>query len=85
MGFGSIYMLGMDLSFSMDPKKCHFTDKYEGTFKWNPRLVAHENYWHRVAHEWVRHHANLCEVPIYNATIGGNLDIYPRVDIMEIL
>ena len=85
MGFSTIYMLGMDLSFSMNPGERHVTDKYEGTFEWNPRLVAHENYWHRVAHEWVRHHANLSEVPVYNATAGGNLDVYPRVDLLDVI
>jgi len=85
MGFSSIYMLGMDLSFSMNPSECHFADEYAGTFEWTPRLVAHENYWHRVAHEWIAHYANLCELVVYNATVGGNLEAYPRVDINEIL
>lgn len=26
-----------------------------------------------------------CPVPIYNATIGGNLEVYPRVDLMKVL
>lgn len=85
MGFGTIYMLGMDLSFSMNPSECHFADKYEGTFEWTPELVAHENYWHRVAHEWVRYYANLCEVPVYNATAGGSLEVYPRVDLLDVI
>ena len=85
MGFESIYMLGMDLSFSTNPSKCHFTDKYDGAFEWSPRLVAYENYWHRVAHEWVRWYANLSEARVYNATIGGNLEVYPRVDLLEVL
>jgi len=26
-----------------------------------------------------------CPVPIYNATVGGSLEVYPRVDIHELL
>jgi hypothetical protein len=85
MGFNPIYFLGMDLSFSRNPEICHFTDKYEGSFKWTDELVEHENYWHKVAHEWIKHHAELYEVQVYNATVGGNLEVYPRRDINDIL
>ena len=74
MGYDEIYLVGIDLFTS---KKCHFDERYPAYWVWEERNKI-ENHIHNVAKK-------SSPVPIYNATIGGNLEVHPRVDIFEIL
>jgi hypothetical protein len=88
MGFNEMYLLGVDFSFSV-PKadeqgylrasgeSNHFTKNYRSPGeKWVvPRLDLQEDAL-RHAHEWL----NARGVRVFNATRGGKLDVFPRVD-----
>ncbi len=73
-GATEIYLLGCDLFTGQGD---HYRDDY-------PELVD------QVARNQIERHIHMVArrsspVPIYNATIGGALDIHPRVDIFEVL
>lgn len=74
MGYDEIYLLGVDLWTS---KKCHFDERYPAFWVWEERNKI-ENHIHEVARK-------SSPIPIYNATIGGALEVHPRVDIYKIL
>ena len=74
MGYTEIYLVGVDLWTS---KKCHFDERYPAFWVWQERNKI-ENHIHEVARR-------SSPVPIYNATIGGNLEVHPRVDLRTIL
>jgi hypothetical protein len=92
-GADEIYLVGCDLYKYRGPKDNdinHFHPEYcpykirkrtgeemIGPKEWdnlNRRLI--------LGHEIARDTAG---IPIYNATVGGNLEVYPRVDIFECL
>ena len=85
MGFNPIYMVGCDTNFSKDPDECHFDNKYEGNFEWTDKRIEHEIYWQTRAHEKIKSFTDHMGIEVYNATIGGNLNVYPRIDLEEIL
>lgn len=77
-GYGPIYLLGCDLGYENGAVN-HFCEDYEreplrpaDQYNGNLRLA------HKIA-------ARSSPVPIYNATIGGQLDAYERVNLIEIL
>jgi len=99
MGFNPIYLLGCDLGFrppievtnsskipfdaqkqvQRDPN--HFAGNY-GTPGCPPDVL---NTNMRAAHILARRAAERIGVAIYNATPGGELDVYPRVDLKKLL
>lgn len=75
MGFKEIYLLGNDCSYPKDPKKQHFMDfgHYDSsTLTARDRII----YAYQFAHEYLKN----TDVTIYNATRGGALEVFPRVD-----
>jgi hypothetical protein len=74
MGYEEIYLLGVD-NFTENGN--HFTANYPFYSKWKERNVI-ENHIHTVAR-------NSCPIPIYNATLGGSLEIHPRKNIYDVL
>lgn len=99
MGFNPIYLLGCDLGFKSpiqvtnsskippdvrkqvqrDPN--HFAGNY-GTPGCPPDVL---NTNMRAAHILAHRAAERVGVAIYNATLGGDLDVYPRIDLRELL
>jgi len=80
LGYEEIYLLGCDLGFTDDITKNHFDPSYQF---FDPRDVSKAQ---NKNNEWLHKVAKECSpVPIYNASVGGNLDTYPRVDIHEVL
>lgn len=71
MGFEEIYLLGSDCDYS--GSKQHF-EEYGITVINNPEKDI------MVAHTAARDYAEKHNIKIYNATRGGKLEIYPRVD-----
>lgn len=73
-----IYLLGCDLYVS-DYRENFFTEEYTEDFR--PRDI-HDNanmiYLHRLA-------KRESPIPIVNCTVGGNLEVYPRADMRDIL
>jgi hypothetical protein len=94
MGFDPIYLIGCDTSYTVpesvqiesdDPRKLtsteedpnHFDPHYFGPGrKWqNPdvRFMVED-------YEKARRSADRSGIGIYNATVGGQLEVFPRVD-----
>lgn len=78
-GFDEIYLLGCDLGYE-DFQDNHaipgyIVDPYKGrSYLENGNVLA--------AHKLIK---RCSPVPVYNASIGGELEVYPRADIYEIL
>ena len=85
MGFNPIYLVGCDLNFSKDPDECHFDNRYEGEFEWTDEKVDWENYWQEVAHKRIKGFTDQMGFEVYNATVGGNLEVYPRVNVKDVI
>jgi len=95
MGFDPIYLVGCDGEWEPhkygeeDPN--HFSSEY-GKFhyfgkikEFTPRQCDSAIIRIRKAHEIAKDMCDGLGVKIYNATIGGDLEVYPRVDLLEVL
>jgi len=93
MGFAEIYLLGVDFSFSVpkadengvivsDRESNHFAKNYRAPGeRWVvPRLDLQEQAL-RYAHGWLDERG----VRVFNATRGGKLEVFPRVDFDELI
>lgn len=75
MGFKEIYLLGNDCSYPQDPVKQHFMDYGHvdsSTLTARDRIIF--------AYEQAKQLLQDTDVKIYNATRGGALEVFPRVD-----
>lgn len=77
-GFGPLYLLGCDLGYK-DGESAHFDTRYEHGYEM-PAMYANNNL--LAAHMQAKRSS---QVDIFNATVGGYLEVYPRVDIEEIV
>lgn len=79
MGFKEIYLLGCDCSYPKGEKnhfvESGFIDKNSSS---NPYRM-------RVGFNCAREYAQAHDIKIYNATRGGELEVFPRVDFDEAL
>jgi len=87
-GYSEIYLLGCDLDFKPGNEN-HFDPRYADTHQVAEQTDGID--WIRAwqlsgsraaAHELA---AKVSPVPIYNATVGGSLEAYPRVKLEDIL
>lgn len=76
LGYGPIYLIGCDLGY-VDGKPSHFSNGYEDGYKDMLRPARYANVDTLMAHIIAKRSS---PVPIYNATIGGQLEVYERVD-----
>lgn len=78
MGFKEIYLLGTDCNYSFSDKSTHFyTDsKEERSNKEQEKMGA------KMIHDYeiAKGYADACGVKIYNATRGGMLEVFERVN-----
>ena len=80
MGFKEIYLIGADCNYSDNKSKHHFIDygHYDSTYKSaGTRMI----YAYKVAKKY----ADKNNIKIYNATRGGMLEVFPRVNLDELL
>ncbi|KJS71089.1 MAG: hypothetical protein JL56_15685 [Desulfotomaculum sp. BICA1-6] len=80
MGFKEVYLVGADCNYSDDKTKHHFSDygHYDPTYKTaGQRMIF--------AYKKARAYADSHNIKIYNATRGGMLEVFPRVDLDEVL
>jgi len=87
MGFNPLYLVGCDMgykSFEKDkPDPSHWMEDYEVERSEEDAIRENTN--------MIRLHAGMAMLApmvgakVYNATIGGELETYPRVDIYEVL
>ena len=93
-GFNPIYVVGMDLGFKPlgerqktweDPN--HFTPDY-GVWDMHCKdaiCAGRKNNTHHHAHKMAKKYCDENGIQIYNATLGGELEVYERVDLQEVL
>ena len=86
MGFNPIYLLGCDLNYKAfdggkDPN--HWKDDYEK--ERTQEAADRDNNNMQMAHKEIRKITAQLGIEIYNATIGGSLEAYPRRDIYKVL
>lgn len=77
MGFREIYLLGCDLGFN--GPNCNFDPNYNpGQFDPNGDVHSHE------AHVLAKRMTEAQGVSIFNATVGGSLEVYKRKNYQEL-
>ena len=80
-GYNPIYFVGCDLGYNEQGLN-HFDDDYGN---WNEMDQSERNETEEHMHEVIKEECDRRNVEIFNATVGGQLEIYPRIDIREIL
>ena len=75
LSFDEIFLVGCDLGYK-DGNPSHFDKNYE-TGHTDIKNARYANMDTLAAHMLA---ARSCPIPIYNATVGGELEVYPRVD-----
>jgi hypothetical protein len=89
MGFNPIYLVGCDLGYKMEKGKSrsHFRDDYWGDREtrqpMTPEICEDINASTRMAHVVAKQYMDAHGIDVFNATVGGELDVWPRKDIWE--
>jgi hypothetical protein len=87
MGFSPLYFVGCDLGYKPhsfdEPDPNHFWDSYENTR--SKYRAENDNLRMQIVHDTMSGIAKREGIEVYNATIGGELESYERVDIYDIL
>ncbi len=80
MGFSEIYLLGCDCNYCDDKSKRHFVDSghYDPGYKTIGNKMIRAYYF---AKQYMDNH----DVKIFNATRGGMLEVFPRVELDKVL
>ena len=80
MGFKEVFLLGCDNNYSDDRNKQHFVESghYDPTYKFAGDRMT-------VGYYEAQKYALANDLKIYNATRGGMLEVFPRVNLDEIL
>lgn len=78
-GADELYLVGCDLGYE-DGKSNHFDEKYERDL-----FIRPARYLNGDAMKGYEIAKRSCPVPIYNATVGGSLELFPRVDLEKLL
>lgn len=78
-GATEIYLIGCDLGYGKEVGQDHFSPSYSlNKKKLGDFDIGNVDYCHQVA-------KRSSPIPIFNATIGGDLEVYPRVNYEEII
>ena len=91
MGFNPLILIGCDLghkAFDWGPSKDpnHFTENYsvDTPLRFTTKRAEEADAYLISGHATAKKVCDSIGVEIYNATIGGELEIFPRVDFMEL-
>ena len=79
--FDEIYLLGCDLGHQPG-KENHFHSEYAGHRPINLKTAKWRNMANTMGHELA---LKSSPIPIYNATPGGSLEVYPRVEFNSVI
>ena len=79
MGYEEIYLVGADMGYTSDVKSNHFSPEYSQYERagWEVDNASQE-YLHEMAFR-------SSPVPIYNATVGGNVEVYERRKLEDVI
>ncbi len=86
-GFNPIYLVGVDLGYV--PRKegeldeNHFSPEYHSRLV-EPGRAAMDNETQIEMHQHAKDYADRNKIQILNATLGGDLEVYPRVNYGEL-
>lgn len=80
LGYSPIYLLGCDLGYK-DNRPSHFTDEYEHDYS----LLRPARYANLDTLQGHVISARSSPVPIYNCTVGGELEVYERKRLEDVL
>ena len=80
MGFKEIYLIGVDNHYSDDLNKQHFVE--HGHFDPNYKTAGERN---NIAYKAAKKFADSHNIKIFNATRGGMLEVFPRIDLDVVL
>lgn len=84
MGFKDIYIIGADATYKLD--KTHFVEgEWEKKHKKAQKGLALAVQRSMIAYWRIKEHYNKKGINIYNATRGGMLEIFPRVNLDEVI
>ena len=85
MGFKEIYLLGMDCNYDMNEGKISKNSYPEGMYDENKLGYPPELDFTFKAYEEAKKYSENHDIKIYNATRGGKLEIFERVDLDKVL
>ena len=97
LGFKELIMVGCDMGwrpfdYEEDKDPNHFTEDYWGKMNLSgqeiivtPELAQRYTDDARSGHVLAKKVCDKLGVKIYNATMGGELEVYPRVDLLEVI
>jgi hypothetical protein len=80
LGFREIYLLGCDCSYAADPSKQHFAES--GHIDSNAAIIGGLQI---RAYEKAKQVCDKLGIKVFNATRGGVLEVFPRVDLDDIV
>jgi hypothetical protein len=92
MGFRNVFLIGVDHNFKTDGKPYekqflqgedinHFDPNYFGNQEWQlPNLAASE-----LAYHLAKYFYNIDDRGIYDATVNGKLNVFPKITFEEAL
>ena len=79
MGFKEIYLLGVDFSWGEDGRATHFCSSYMDDNLVKDAMIYKEEQRH--AYISAKKYADSHGIKIYNATRGGHLDVFERIEL----
>lgn len=93
MGFSEIYLLGVDHNYHItineagetvvdDSAKDYFCEDYDNDIK---DIVVHDMGANTIAYRKAKKYCDENNIKIYNATRGGKLEVFPRVDFDKLM
>lgn len=86
MGCKEIYLLGVDCNYSM--KNLHFMKTEYDDEKWSPNknldVAETQQMSNVISYQFIKEEAERRSIKIYNATRGGSLEVFERVNFDEI-
>ena len=77
--YNPIYVIGADCGLTLDPTKNHFDPEY-GRPIYADEEILRDNLCYPRMHAIARKEAEARGITIYNATLGGEIEAYERVD-----
>lgn len=80
MGFKEVYVIGADCNYSMD-------NQHSKVANYTPKVKISKNAGQHVLKAWrsIKKHLDYKDMKVYNATRGGMLELFPRVNLEDII
>ncbi len=86
MGYDELYLLGCDLGFVPEPEDGPGLNHFDPTYRtYDDHPLEERDATLIRMHEIAKKACAERGVKVYNATLGGILEVYPRVDLQEVL